>query len=219
MIALLYGMGAPALAFKLGVSLNRAQDLLKTIHYTYRNLRKWSDRQICAGRWTGRIETTYGWSLAVDRRTKSGTLRNYKVQGCGAEIMRLAHCFLYEAGITVNVPVHDAFLIESAADDLEDVAQEARRQMERASEIVLQGYRIRTEARLLRHPDRLIEDRGQAMWHRVITILNRLDSSTSVDQSIDRSVGWSLGRSVTYPYINIYKEEGGKTLPDGGGKL
>jgi hypothetical protein len=179
MIALLYGMAAPSLASKLGVSLNRAKDVLKTIRSRYRKLQEWSDYQVSTSRQTGRIETTFGWALAVNHGTKSGTLRNYKVQGCGAEIMRLAHSFLYEAGIQVCAPVHDAFLIECSATDLEDVVQEARRQMERASEIVLQGRRIRTKAHKLHPADRLIKKRGKDMWRRVINITNRLESDTS----------------------------------------
>jgi hypothetical protein len=75
----------------------------------------------------------------------------------------------------VCAPVHDAFLIECAERDLQDVVPEVQRQMERASEYVLDGHRLRTEARLLRYPDRLLETRGQAMWDRIMAIAARLN--------------------------------------------
>jgi hypothetical protein len=46
------------------------------------------------------------------------------VQGCGAEILRLANIFLMECSIQVVCPVHDAFLVECPEQDLEDVVAE-----------------------------------------------------------------------------------------------
>ena len=120
--------------------------------------------------------------------TKSGTLRNFKIQGCGTEILRLAHFLLWEAGIRVCAPVHDAFLIECCETDLEEVVWEAQQQMERASGIVLEGFRIRTEARLLRHPDRFVEVRGEGMWNHILNIASRLNSNSRVGRSIYRSL-------------------------------
>ncbi len=176
MLAVQYGMTARTLAARLGVSHHRAEDLLTAHRRVFRRFWEWSDEQVRAGYWTGAIETFYGWRLAVSSRTKERTIRNFRVQGDGAEILRLASIFLWERGVRVCAPVHDAVLVESAEGDLEEVVREAQRQMERASEHVLDGRRLRTEARLLRYPDRLLEPRGQAIWERIMTILNHLDN-------------------------------------------
>jgi DNA polymerase I-like protein with 3'-5' exonuclease and polymerase domains len=190
MLAVQYGMSAKTLAVRLGVSLNHAKDLLAVHRQIFRRLWKWSDAQVSAGRWTGVIETVYGWRLAVNGKTKARTLRNFKVQGAGAEILRLASIFLHEAGIRVCAPVHDAFLIECPESDLAEVAQEAQRQMTRASKYVLNGYELRTESRILRHPERLIEPRGKCMWNHVRSITDHLESRGSV--------GLSLGRNAAH---------------------
>jgi DNA polymerase I-like protein with 3'-5' exonuclease and polymerase domains len=178
-LATTYGMSAPGLAGKAGVSLNRAKDLLATLRQIFRTLWRWSDAQIHAARWTGFMETAYGWRLAVNSKTETGTLGNFKIRGTAADILRLAAIFLYEAGVKVCAPVHDAFLIQAPESELEEAAQEASRQMVRASRYVLGDYVLRTKIELLRHPDRLHEPRGKAMWDRIISIANRLESKTS----------------------------------------
>jgi hypothetical protein len=175
MLAVQYGMTSHTLAIRLGVSHHRAEDLLATHRRVFRKFWEWSDEQVRSAYWTDAIETSYGWKLAVNSRTKERTLRNFRIQGDGAEILRLASIFLWEQGVRVCAPVHDAFLIECAERDLQDVVPEVQRQMERASEYVLDGHRLRTEARLLRYPDRLLEPRGQGMWDRIMAIAARLN--------------------------------------------
>jgi hypothetical protein len=186
MLALQYGMKSRGLAARLGVSHHHAEDLLAAHRRVFRKFWEWSDEQVRSGYWTGALETFYGWRLAVSSRTKEGTIRNFRVQGDGAEILRLANIFLWERGVRVCAPVHDAVLVECADADLQDVVREVQRQMERASEYVLDGHRLRTEARLLRYPDRLLEPRGQAMWDRIIAILDRLDGRAVETTNIDR---------------------------------
>jgi hypothetical protein len=175
MLAVQYGMTSRTLAVRLGVSHHRAEDLLAVHRRVFRNFWQWSDEQVQSAYWTDAIETCYGWRLTVSPKTKERTIRNFRVQGDGAEILRLASLFLWERGVRVCAPVHDAFLVESAEQDVEDVVRETKLQMERASEYVLDGHRLRTEARVLRHPDRLVEPRGQEMWDRITAIAARLE--------------------------------------------
>jgi hypothetical protein len=175
MLAVQYGMTSRTLAIRLGVSRNRAEDLLAAHRRVFRKLWEWSDEQVRSAYWTDVIETSYGWRLAVNSRTKERTIRNFRVQGDGAELLRLASILLWERGVRVCAPVHDAVLVECAERDLEELSREVQRQMERASEYVLDGHRLRTDARLLRYPDRFVEPRGQEMWDRVMAIAARLD--------------------------------------------
>jgi hypothetical protein len=178
-LALLYGMKSQTLAARLGVSRQRAEDLLDAHHRMFRTCCAWSDEQVRSAYWHNAVETFYGWKLAVNPHTKERTLRNFRVQGDGAEILRLANIFLWEKGVRVCAPVHDAVLVECPESEVEDVVRETRRQMERASECVLEGHRLRTDARLLFYPDRLLErHRGQKMWDRIMAILDRLEGRT-----------------------------------------
>jgi hypothetical protein len=44
--------------------------------------------------------------------------------------------------------------------------------MAEASAIVLGGFTLRSDAQLIRYPDRYIDERGAHMWHTVWDILN-----------------------------------------------
>jgi hypothetical protein len=190
-LALLYGMSIQTLAKRLGVSLNRARDLLNMHQQAFRRLWNWSIRQVSEARWTESIQTVHGWHLAVNRKTNPRTIRNFKVQGTGADILRLANIFLHESGIRVCAPVHDAFLVECPEADLAEIVVETRRQMTRASKYVLGGYELRVTTQVLNHPQRLIDPkRGKCMWDRVLNITERLESNTSVCRSV--------GRDATY---------------------
>lgn len=164
LLATQYGMSAYGLATRLGVSRARAGALLATHREIFNKFWGWSDRTVRRARWERHLATTYAWRLAVSKATAENTLRNFEVQGTGAEILRRANLFLWEAGVRVCAPVHDAFLIECKSDVLEDVALETRRCLESASVDVLKGHRLRTELRILQCPERLLESRGQAMW-------------------------------------------------------
>jgi DNA polymerase-1 len=87
------------------------------------------------------------------------------MQANGAEMLRLACCYSTERGIKVCAPVHDAILIEF---DLED--EEANI----ASACVLDGFELRTDVKIVRHPDRYMDERGTKMWDTVGEIINRL---------------------------------------------
>jgi hypothetical protein len=87
-------------------------------------------------------------------------------------MLRLACCFLTEAGVRVCAPVHDALLVEAPAQGIEQAVATCQREMERASQLVLPGFPLRTEAKVVRHPDRYMDPRGLAMWQLVFGLLN-----------------------------------------------
>ena len=98
--------------------------------------------------------------------------RNFPLQANGAEMLRLACCSLTEAGVRVCAPVHDALLIEAPADDIEQAVAVCQQAMQQASELVLRGFPLRTEAKVVRHPDRYMDPRGHTMWDMVFGLLD-----------------------------------------------
>jgi DNA polymerase I-like protein with 3'-5' exonuclease and polymerase domains len=177
-LAVQFGMTPHGLARRINVSLREAAELLKTHRQIFRRYWAWSDETVLRARWSGWIESVYGWRLTVGNDIEDTALRNFKIQSAGAEILRIAHLLLWEAGIEVLSPVHDAFLIQSRRADLEDVKRETQRAMEKASAYVLNGHKLRTEILTLAYPDRLLDKRGQAMWKLVQAIQNRLRIAT-----------------------------------------
>src|SRR5262249_58753473 len=96
------------------------------------------------------------------------------MQANGAEMMRLAACLATERGIGVCCPVHDAFLIEARADAIEVETERMREAMREASELVLPGFPLKTDAKIVRHPARYSDPRAERMWAAVGRILDVL---------------------------------------------
>ena len=100
------------------------------------------------------------------------------MQAHGAEMMRLAACLATESGLEVCCPVHDAFLIEADADRIEADTARMQEVMRRASEIVLPGFPLKTDAKMVRYPDRYADERGAGMWSMVMAWLDRRECGT-----------------------------------------
>jgi len=109
-------------------------------------------------------------------------VRNFPMQANGAEMLRLACCRATELGVRVCAPVHDAVLIEAPVGGLEDAVAMTQQAMGDASACVLGGFRLRTEAKIVRWPDRYADARGRAMWDAVTEALADLGQSDSGDR-------------------------------------
>lgn len=97
------------------------------------------------------------------------------MQANGAEMLRLALGSMVLAGVKVCAPVHDAVLIEAPTDDIDEAVAAAKAAMREASEVVLNGFQIGTEAKVVRSPDRYADAKGVPMWNRVMRLLGRTD--------------------------------------------
>ena len=95
------------------------------------------------------------------------------MQANGAEMLRLACCLATERGVEVCAPVHDAILICAPIDRIEHDVAEMRAAMAEASRAVLDGFEIRTDANIVRYPDRYMDERGAVMWQRVMQLLTQ----------------------------------------------
>ena len=175
-LGVLYGLSAEGLARKLNVPPVRGRDLLRMHKETFRHFWRWSDAVQDEAILAGRLHTVFGWTVHAGDQPNPRSLRNFPMQGNGAEMMRLACCLATERGIGLCCPVHDALLIEAPADEI-DVAVEVTQQLMReASETVLDGFQLRTDAKIVRHPDRYSDKRGQVMWETVCELCGGLPS-------------------------------------------
>src|SRR4051794_11627151 len=99
------------------------------------------------------------------------SLMNFPAQANGAEMMRVAAIAATEAGIEVCAPIHDAFLIQAPLERLDEQVEHMRTLMTKAGEAVTGGFPVRTDATVVRFPDRYMDEGGQAMWDRVMALL------------------------------------------------
>jgi hypothetical protein len=170
-----YGQGAYGLAVKTGLTKIEATELLRRLERTFPVFTEWADHTASAGQLLGHMSTVFGWTLQTENVTRTNSLRNFPMQANGAEMLRLACCLATERGIDVCAPVHDALLVESDVDMIEETVAATRAAMTEASRVVLDGVEIGTDAEIIRWPDRCADPRGAVMWERITALLDAFD--------------------------------------------
>jgi len=165
-------MGAEALAQRIGQPPIRARELLRLHRETYRVFWAWSDRVETHAMLIGSLQTAFGWSVQVPQKSNVRSLRNFPMQANGAEMLRLACCIGTEQGIEVCAPVHDAVLICAPLERLDADVVRMQEAMFEASRIVLNGFELGTDAKIVRYPDRYMDERGSLMWDRVTKLIH-----------------------------------------------
>jgi len=173
-LAVQYGMGVEALAQRTGQPPIYARELLRLHQQTYRVFWRWSDSAVDHATLHGRLWTVFGWTVHTGNNPNPRFLRNFPMQANGAEMLRLACCLAVEQGIRICAPVHDALLIEAPLDELDAVVARTQAVMGDASEVVLDGFRLRSDADVVRYPQRYEDERGKKMWNTVHSILAKL---------------------------------------------
>jgi len=169
MLAVNYGMSAESLASRLDKSPAFARNLLRNHKETFPQFWRWSQQQVDSAMLAGKLETVFGWPIHTIGGDNPRSLANFPCQGNGAEMMRLACSMATEAGIAVCCPVHDALLIEADVDRIDTAVVQTQEIMQAAGRIVLDGFKIESDAKIVRYPDRYVdEDRGLVMWQKVV---------------------------------------------------
>ena len=127
----------------------------------------------------GGLLTTFGWQVRVPPIANDRSLRNFPMQANGAEMLRLACCLATEREIEVCAPVHDAVLIAAPLDRLDGDITRMQEAMKEASRIVLDGFELGTDVTAIQNPDRYMDERGKAMWGKVMTLLDQAGARQS----------------------------------------
>jgi hypothetical protein len=178
-LAVQYGMAEQSLARSLDKPEAIARELLRLHRNTYPLFWKWSQAAVDHAMLRGWLQTVFGWRVQVGPRANPRSLANFPCQGNGAEMLRLACCLATERGIQVCAPVHDALLIEASDDDIESAVVATQAAMTEASRDVLSGFELRSDAKIVRHPDRYSDPRGERMWAAVLNILESLQETSA----------------------------------------
>jgi hypothetical protein len=182
-LAVQYGMGAQSLAQSLDQPEAMARELLRLHRQTYPTFWRWSDAAVNHAMLKSWLQTVFGWRVHVGPRANPRSLANFPMQANGAEMLRLACCLATERGIAVCAPVHDALLVEGPADEIETVVGETQKAMLEASRIVLDGFELRSDAKIVCYPDRYMDPRGERMWETVMGILAELPQAELIESA------------------------------------
>ncbi len=170
-LAVQYGMQEESLAAKINQPVILARQLLRMHRETYPKFWSWSDAVVDQAMIFGSLPTTYGWKIRVGSDANPRFLRNFPMQGNGAEMLRLAAIFASERGVKICALVHDAILIEAPSTELEAAIEVAQSAMSDASAVVLDGFRLNSDCKkdknIFHYPDRYWDKRGKKMWNAV----------------------------------------------------
>lgn len=175
-LGMLFGMGTTTLASRIGGSEAEARYLVEQHKRVFRSFWRWSQAACDHAILRGEIQSVFGWPLHVTDEARPTSLSNYPMQANGAEMLRLACCRATEEGVTIAAPVHDALLVEAAADEIDEVVTRTQEIMRWASGQVLSGFELVSDAELVvRYPDRYRDPsgRGAELWQTVTSFLDR----------------------------------------------
>jgi len=166
----MYGLGAEALTYKLGISVAEARELQAIVPRIYPVFDAWLKRVLNKARMGKTIYAALGWPIEIkgfdDRR---GTYLNFPMQANGAEIMRLATIYIIDRGLELCAIIHDAFMILSLADRINDDMLSLSECMRRASCVVLHGFELRLDPKVILHPHRYeADERSRRQWDDLI---------------------------------------------------
>ena len=176
-LAVQYGMEKQSLAIRISGPVAKARQLLQLHREAYPTFWRWSEASVNHANLMGSLDTVFGWRIQYHDEVNGRSQANYPMQANGAEMLRLACIAATEQGVEVCAPVHDALLIEAPLDKLQEAISVTQRAMQRASAAVLGGFELRTDATVVRYPDRYMDDRGSVMWDIVQEIVKEAEAA------------------------------------------
>jgi hypothetical protein len=173
-LATQYGGGVGLAARRLGIGAGQAHRFIDLHHSEYAGYWEWSDRKLYNAFSDGRLVSRDGWQCKVTSRTSEFSARNWLIQANSAGIFRYAGLMARRLGIQICAVVHDALLIEAAADRIEEEAARATLCLERASRLFLHGLVLRVDTNVIRQGERFADKRGTKIWNYVERTLKEL---------------------------------------------
>ncbi|MFC1745757.1 DNA polymerase [Candidatus Riflebacteria bacterium] len=165
-LAIQYGGGVRLIAENANVIYPRSQQLLRYHKQTFQKFWKWQKRVVSTACIKGFIRTSLGWFQKIARkRVKTGEktpstrpIANFPCQATGAEILRRACYEVEKFNLKIIATVHDSIIVECDIGQAPLVSEQLRIAMEKGSEFLLGGKKLRTDETIVRYPGRYRED-------------------------------------------------------------
>jgi hypothetical protein len=185
-----YGISAASLALRLNVSTFEAHEMLDQHHGLFAKYWRWSDDWMAVALDTGIMRTPMGWTIRTGiTELNDRSIRNWIIQAVGADILQIACIWANRRGIELCAPIHDAVLVEAPIDQIDAHVALMREIMRRASRVVLNvradgPYELRTDATIVKYPDRYSDKRGVNIWARVLELLEKYRTAEDADAGL-----------------------------------
>jgi DNA polymerase-1 len=182
------------LAAALDLQPIEARRLIDQSHKAFPQFWAWSDARVNYALAHRQTATVLGWTLhlpperveEIDGRVRiklpnARSVRNFAFQANSAEMTRLATRMAFEraseCGLRVLMTMHDAIAAE--ADEANSLAALAILEacMVEASRIILGGFALRVDSKIIGYPNRYSDPRGETMWREVMMLLDDIERS------------------------------------------
>jgi len=157
----------------------QARELLQLHRATYRGYWQWNDDRIDWAMLTNISHTEFGWPLHVTPATRPRSLGNFPLQGNGSEMMRIAAIAATEAGLEVDCPVHDGFVLSAPMERIDADVAAMQEIMRQAGLAITRTLELRVDAKIVRYPDHFSDPRGVDMWQRVMALKAALEQAAA----------------------------------------
>jgi hypothetical protein len=166
-----YGMQWRKLARNIGVPGLIARRLLAQYRAIFSVFCEWREAMLDRFIETGTVETVMGWPLHRDgQHWKTNTVLNFPAQANAADMLRLAIIEGHKRGVEICAPIHDAVLIQAPTKKINDAVKRMTEAMVVASRIILSGFELRVESKVIHYPHRFTDDGGVELWRKVTKI-------------------------------------------------
>jgi DNA polymerase-1 len=177
LLAIQYGIKAETLAARLGISFFEAHEMIAQHRELFAVYWRWAADWLAHTLDNGVLWTPMGWFCRTGiTEFNERSIVNLPVQGSGADILRILCIWAARYKLELCAPVHDAVLIEAPLGRIEADVALLQEIMRRASRVVLTPgngppFELRSDAKIVRYPDRYTDARGTEIWTRVTALL------------------------------------------------
>jgi hypothetical protein len=176
-LGILYGLEAQSLAWRAGISIVEAAEILSRLRARFRIFEEFCSTVRDHAGLDMVLTTNFGWTMNCPPGTSRRVLRNWPIQAAGAEIMHVFTILAERRGLPVCATIHDAVLVEGDPACIDDVSRELDRTMGDASALVLDGYRLPTDdgGGPIMPGHRFYDEKGESMWNRINELIDGLE--------------------------------------------
>ena len=165
-LAVQCGMGAEALAERIGQSPAHARELLRLHKETYAGFWRSSDAALDHAMLTGKLKTVFGWTVQVGTDPNRRSLLNFPMQANGAEMLRLACILGVEAGIESVRRFTMPSSLKRRVTPSPNRSTSSKSSWPRRARLCLPAFSF-GRSEVIPSPERYMDPRGAVMWERV----------------------------------------------------
>ena len=175
-LGILYGLEAPSLAWRGGIPIVEAAEILARLRARFRTFEEFCSTVRDRAGLDLVLTTNFGWTMDCPPGTSKRVLRNWPIQSAAAEIMHVFTILAERRGLPVCATIHDAVLCEGGEACIDDISRDLDRCMGDASELVI-GYRLPTDdgGGPIRSGQRFYDEKGESMWNKINELIDRAE--------------------------------------------